>query len=337
MKYKMSDVAKKAGVSVATVSNVLNNKSIVSEETKLKVLSAVQEMGYSFDAGARMLKTGKSYAVGFIIPDISSAFYAILIKQIEEIFDKTEYTLIIGNTLEKPERQKRELLSMATNNVDGLIIASCCREYSEFQKYIPGNTPVLCIDRNVVGSPHSEISVNFRDALYRATEDLLKRGYRKFGIINGLQNWILGSSRAEPIIECLNYFNITVPKENIVFIEDINLGAGTAAVTLYQHGCDVIFAPNLNCANEAVNALLEAGATLNKDVTLLMIQDDPKDRDHYGKLFPMIVQPAYEIGYQIGTQILQMIEHPDMPPTITKLQAEYRPVTDIYYMKKWKD
>lgn len=170
----MSDVAKKAGVSVATVSNVLNNKSIVSEATKLKVLSTVQEMGYSFDAGARMLKTGKSYAVGFIIPDISSVFYAILIKQIEEIFDKSGYTLIIGNTLEKPERQKRELLSMTANSVDGLIIASCCREYSEFQKYIPSNTPVLFVDRNVIGSPHSEISVNFRDCFISSHQRFIK-------------------------------------------------------------------------------------------------------------------------------------------------------------------
>ena len=95
MKYKMSDVAKAAGVSIATVSNVLNNKSMVAEKTRELVLRTAESMEYKIDNAARTLKTGKSYAVGFIVPDISSIFFSILSKQIEEILERSGYEMCI--------------------------------------------------------------------------------------------------------------------------------------------------------------------------------------------------------------------------------------------------
>ena len=75
MKYKMRDVAEAAGVSIATVSNVLNNKTPVAEKTRALVLQTAERMGYKIDNAARTLKTGRSNTIGFIIPDISSIFF----------------------------------------------------------------------------------------------------------------------------------------------------------------------------------------------------------------------------------------------------------------------
>ncbi|MDO4343975.1 MAG: LacI family DNA-binding transcriptional regulator [Eubacteriales bacterium] len=332
----MSDVAKAAGVSVATVSNVLNNKSIVNEKTKLHVLKIANEMGYTVDNAARALKTGRSNAVGMIVPDISSVFFSIIVRQIEEILEKHGYTLIVSNSLERIERQRNHLLSFSSGMVDAIIIASCAMDYKEFEQCIPRNLPVLFIDRPVINSQHSEISVNFRDSLYRATEDLLNRGFRNFGLIPGLKDWSLMDYRTVAIRDCLEHYHIPFDQNNMLFIQDINLGGGPYAVELYKKKCQVIFTPNSDCTSEALSALLEVGAVINQDVTLLAVSDDPKDRALYGNMFPMVVQPTYEIAVQTANQILQMIKTPDMRPITMRLAAEYRPAAEpIHYMKKW--
>lgn len=336
MKYKMSDVAKAAGVSIATVSNVLNNKSQVAEKTRELVLKTAESMEYKIDNAARTLKTGKSYAVGFIVPDISSIFFSILSKQIEEILERSGYALIVSNSLERLERQIKHLSSFSSGMVDAVIIASCTGDFQRFQQFMPANIPALFVDRPVTTSEYSEISVNFRDALYKATEDLLTRNFRKFGLIIGLKDWSQLDYRTIAIQDCLRDYGIPIDPENILYIPDINAGAGSCALELYRRNCEVIFCPNSNCTKEALDTLLEAGAVINQDVTLLAINDDPRDRTKYGNMFPTVVQPTYEIGVQIAGCILQLMENPEMRPITMRLAAEYRPVSEkIYCMKKW--
>lgn len=336
MKYKMSDVAKAAGVSIATVSNVLNNKSIVTEKTRELVLMTAKNMEYRIDNAARTLKTGKTYAVGFIIPDISSIFFSILIKQIEEILEEAGYTLIVSNSLEKLERQIKQLTSFSSGTVDAVIIASCTDDFDKFKQYMPTNIPSLFIDRPVSTTEYSEISVHFRDALYKATVDLLDKGFKNFGLIAGLKDRDLHDYRIGPIQDCLRDYAIPFDPSNIVYISNINKGAGPCALELYKRNCDVVFCPNSNCTQEALNALLEYGVTINQDITLLSISDDPRDHTKYENMFPTIVQPSYEIGVQTAKCILKLIENPNMHPITMRLAAEYRPVPKhIYYIRKW--
>lgn len=332
----MSDVAKAAGVSIATVSNVLNNKSMVAEKTRELVLRTAESMEYKIDNAARTLKTGKSYAVGFIVPDISSIFFSILSKQIEEILERSGYALIVTNSLEKLDRQIKHLRSFSSGMVDAVIIASCTGDFHSFQQFMPANIPALFVDRPVATTEYSEISVNFRDALYKATEDLLVKGFKKFGLIIGLKDWSQLDYRTTAIQECLRNYGVPLDPENILYIPDINLGAGPCALELYKRNCEVIFCPNTNCTQEALNALLDNGAVINGDVTLLAINDDPRDRTRYGNMFPTVVQPSYEIGVQIANCILQLIDNPDIRPFTIRLAAEYRPVPEhVYRMKKW--
>lgn len=336
MKYKMSDVAKAAGVSIATVSNVLNNKSQVAPKTRELVLKTAESMEYRIDNAARTLKTGKSYAIGFIVPDISSIFFSILSKQIEEILERAGYALIVSNSLEKLERQIKHLSSFSSGMVDAVIIASCTNDFHKFEQYMPANIPALFVDRPVSAPEYSEISVNFRDALYKATEDLLMRGFKEFGLIIGLKDWCQSDYRTIAIQDCLHDYGIPLNADNILYIQDINAGAASCALELYKHNCEVIFCPNSNCTREALDALLECGAVINQDVTLLAVNDDPRDRTRYSNMFPTVVQPSYEIGVQIANCILQLVEKPGSRPVTMRLAAEYRPVPEhVYCMKKW--
>ncbi len=336
MKYKMRDVAEAAGVSIATVSNVLNNKTPVAEKTRALVLQTAERMGYKIDNAARTLKTGRSNTIGFIIPDISSIFFSILTKQVEEILEQSGYSLIVSNSLEKLDRQIKHLQSFSSGMVDAVIIASCEHDFSKFRQFMPSNIPALFVDRPVSAPEYSEISVNFRDPIYKATEDLLSHGHRKFGLIVGLKDWGVSDYRINAIKDCLRNYNIPLNEKNILYISDINIGAGPCALELYRRNCDVIFCPNSNCTREALDSLLEYGAVINRDVTLLAVNDDPRDRTQYSNMFPTVVQPSYEIGTQIAHCILELIKNPASRPFTMRLAAEYRPVPkQIYYMKKW--
>lgn len=336
MKNSMRDVAKAAGVSIGTVSNVLNNKAVVSEKTRETVLKAAKEMGYNINGAARMLKTGRANAVGFIIPDISSIFFSIIVKQVEKILEQVGVTLIVSNSLERLDRQINHIISFSNGSVDAIIIASCTCELEKFEAYLPPHIPVLFVDRPIQSPHYSEISVSFHDPLYKATEDLLIKGYRKFGLIDGLKEWSQADYRTSGIIDCLNDHNILDTEQYLLSISEINVGAGPCALELYKKGCEVIFTPNSNCTEEAVFALLEEGAVINEDILLLAVNDDPRDRMQYASMFPCVVQPTYAIGTHIANRILQMIETPSLPPMLLQMSAEYRPApTPARRLKKW--
>ena len=104
MKVTISDVARLAGVSTATVSHTINSTRYVSGETKEKVYRAIAELGYTPDASARSFRTGKKKTIGFIVPDISNKFFATMIESVENYLSAHGYHLIIANTKENPER-----------------------------------------------------------------------------------------------------------------------------------------------------------------------------------------------------------------------------------------
>ena len=109
MKVTISDVAKLAGVSTATVSHTINNTRYVSSETKEKVYRAISELGYTPDASARSFRTGKKKTVGFIVPDIANKFFATMIESVETCLAAHGYHLIIANTKEDMDREENNI------------------------------------------------------------------------------------------------------------------------------------------------------------------------------------------------------------------------------------
>ena len=147
MKVTISDVARLAGVSTATVSHTINSTRYVSGETKEKVYRAIAELGYTPDASARSFRTGKKKTIGFIVPDISNKFFATMIESVENYLSAHGYHLIIANTKENPEREETNIRLLSAGLVDGLLIASTMEDFSRFESLIPAGFPVVLVDR----------------------------------------------------------------------------------------------------------------------------------------------------------------------------------------------
>ena len=147
MKVTISDVARLAGVSTATVSHTINNTRYVSDETKERVYQAIRELGYTPDASARSFRTGKKQTVGFIVPDISNKFFGTMIEAVENYLSEHGYHLIIANTKEDADREETSLRLLTAGLVDGILVASTMEDFNRFDATIPAGFPVVLVDR----------------------------------------------------------------------------------------------------------------------------------------------------------------------------------------------
>ena len=176
MKVTISDVARLAGVSTATVSHTINSTRYVSGETKEKVYRAIAELGYTPDASARSFRTGKKKTIGFIVPDISNKFFATMIESVENYLSAHGYHLIIANTKENPEREETNIRLLSAGLVDGLLIASTMEDFSRFESLIPAGFPVVLVDRTFDTKRFPSVSVSNFQPIYRSVCRLAGKG-----------------------------------------------------------------------------------------------------------------------------------------------------------------
>ena len=188
MKVTISDVAKLAGVSTATVSHTINNTRYVSNETKEKVYRAIEELGYTPDASARSFRTGKKKIIGFIVPDIANKFFATMIESVEKYLSANGYQLIIANTRENMDREETNIRLLTAGLVDGLLVASTMDDFQRFDALIPAGFPVVLVDRIFETKKYSSVCVSNFQPIYRSVCRLAGKGDQRIGIIGGLQH-----------------------------------------------------------------------------------------------------------------------------------------------------
>ena len=160
MKVTISDVARLAGVSTATVSHTINSTRYVSEETQEKVRRAIAELGYTPDASARSFRTGKKKTIGFIVPDISNKFCGTMIEAVENCLAGRGYHLIIANTKEDMDREETNLRLLTAGLVDGLLIASTMDDFQRLEQALPAGFPVVLVDRTFPEKKYASVCVS---------------------------------------------------------------------------------------------------------------------------------------------------------------------------------
>lgn len=175
----IKDVARLAGVSPSTVSRALSNRVFVEEETRQKVLKAVTELDYHPNIIARGLKKGKTYILGFMVPDINSLFYPMIMNAIERYASQKGYSLILMNNDESLEREKQALQSIASRGVDGILCMSVDDEISHLEAFQSEHKiPVVLVNR-VAGKNMSSVSIDDEHGGYLMTKYLLDHGHTR--------------------------------------------------------------------------------------------------------------------------------------------------------------
>ena len=229
MGLTIKDVAERAGVSVTTVSRVLNNRGSLSDKTREKVHTAMEELNYYPNQLAVNLFKKRSMLVGLIVPDVSHPFYGTEIKYIEEALYEQGYKLMLCNAGEDQQREKDYLTMLQRNKVDGIIIASHTLDLEDYNKV---NLPVVALDR-YLGRNIPTISADHEQGGRLAAAELVRSGCKKVAQIIGSSAVPTPSNERYTVfrhvmrehgVECLDYelpLNAFRFTEYLDFVQDI--------------------------------------------------------------------------------------------------------------------
>lgn len=309
------DVARLAGVSVASVSRALNGLSNVRPEMRARVEAAARELHFMPHAGARSLSLSKAHAVGVVLPDLHGEFFSEVLRGIDSGAHARGYQLLLSNMRGDPETARQAFAAMR-GRVDGLIVMAPTLSRAEIDGMIPPSTPAVFVN-SVINPDRMMVVVDNVAGAYAATRHLLDLGRRRILHIRGPVGNIdaeereIGYRRA--VAEAANAGAAKVVAGN--FTED----SGACAVqTLIEAGNEVeaIFAANDAMAFGAIRALGEAGRRVPDDVAIVGFDDVPAAR--HTALTTMQVNMA-EIGVRCAERVIDAIEGRVASPAIERV------------------
>jgi DNA-binding LacI/PurR family transcriptional regulator len=181
----INDVAKLAGVSPKTVSNVINARPHVREETRLRVLGAVQELGYHPDIAARGLVTKRRNLIGFMLWDILNPAYTEMVEIVIAKARDAGYMLILGNVARDPTEEERLATLLIERRVDGAILASTTKYSTVPQRLMAAGVPVVLVSRYPEDLATDYVGVDNLTGGYLVTQHLIRLGHERISFIRG--------------------------------------------------------------------------------------------------------------------------------------------------------
>ena len=326
MKVTISDVARLAGVSTATVSHTINNTRYVSGDTKNKVYQAISQLGYTPDASARSFRTGKKKTIGFIVPDISNKFFGTIIESAENCLSAHGYHLIIANTKENMDREETNLRLLTAGLVDGLLIASTMGDSRRLDSLLPAGFPVVLVDRTFEEQKFPSVSVSNFQAIYRSVCRLAARGRKRVGIIGGLPRLSTTQERVAAYQAAAADCGLAAPEGLIRYGDSMEDSAPPCLDALLEQGCDAILVCQGLMAEVSIAYLREKGIRPGQDLELVSFVDyNTRANAFYYHQVDRIIQPVEDLGRAAGEQILLRVQRPDAPAAQRVLTSAYQP------------
>ncbi|MCP1428923.1 LacI family transcriptional regulator [Microbacterium foliorum] len=185
MAVGVKDVAAAAGVSVGTVSNVLNQPERVSAKTVERVQRVIRELGFVRNDAARQLRAGRSRSIGLVVPDIGNPFFAEVVRGAEDRAADAGMTVLLGNSDERDERQLAHLELFQEQRVNGVLLTPASDDLSAVHRFAAGGMPVVLVDREVEEGVLPSVSVDDVEGGRVAAEHLLASGRRRLAFVGG--------------------------------------------------------------------------------------------------------------------------------------------------------
>jgi len=209
----MSDVAREAGVSLMTVSRVINNKGDVSSETRQRILEIISNLGYRPSGIARSLATQETYTIGLVVPDVSNPFFADITQGVERLAHSRGYHVFLCNTEEDPQRELAVIQSLEEKRVDGLILCSPRLEEEKLINAIVKLPAVVLVNRRLHKAEQDTFDgVNLDDERCGqiAAHHLIQRGHQRIGFLTGPPASYSGAGRRRGFLAALQKAGITL-------------------------------------------------------------------------------------------------------------------------------
>ncbi|EOH6242027.1 HTH-type transcriptional regulator GalS [Klebsiella pneumoniae] len=274
------DVARQAGVSVATVSRVLNNSALVSPDTRDVVMKAVTQLGYRPNANAQALATQVSDTIGVVVMDVSDAFFGALVKAVDTVAQQHQKYVLIGNSYHEAEKERHAIEVLIRQRCSALIVHSKALsddELSDFMQHIPG---MVLINRIVPGYAHRCVGLDNVSGALMATRMLLNHGHQRIGYLSSNHGIEDDDMRREGWSKALQEQGIIAPDSWIGSGSPDMQGGEAAMVELLGRnlGLTAVFAYNDSMAAGALTTLKDNGIVVPQHLSLIGFDDIPISR-----------------------------------------------------------
>lgn len=323
-KVSIKDIAQKAGVSIATVSLVLNDKNKkgrVSRDKAEEIKKIAKEMNYQPNVVARSLQSGRSQTIGLLVADISNPFFASLAFYIQERSEKAGYAVIIMNTNESDTQMEKMINIMKNRQVDGYIIVPTKRGESSVKALLDAKAPLVLVDRYYPSLQTYNVMLDGYQASYRAAGLLMEKGCRNIGLViyGGTQSHM--SERRYGYVDALRSADLYRPELVCeVNFSSLNEDMSAAISYLLEKGVDGIFFVTISISLSGIRYLFERGIKIQEDVQVVCF-DKSEVFDYMPKPIPYVLQPIEAMGNKAVDLLLAQMESEEQAPQSCKLPA----------------
>lgn len=304
---KMSDVAKLANVSPATVSRVLSNPDLVSKETREKVMEVINKVNYKPHIVARQFRTKETKIILVVVPDITSAFFSKVLHGIEHVAVKNGYQVILGDTENDTDREQEYINLLLQKQADGMVLLTARQDKAKLEE-IAEHFPMVLACEYMDGSNVPTVSIDNISSARKATEHLIQQGHTKIAHITGPINVVLGRDRLRGFQQAMMSHDLEIDS---AYIQegDFSFESGYNQMLKFlalETPPTAVFAFNDEMAMGAIKAVKDSNLLVPNDVAIVGF-DNIKMASVIEPNLTTIDQPKYEIGKKAMELLLNLI------------------------------
>ncbi|MED4979039.1 LacI family DNA-binding transcriptional regulator [Geobacillus stearothermophilus] len=304
----IKDVAKRANVSTATVSRVLRNTGNVTEETRQRVLEAIEALNYQPNVLGRYLRRMETETVLVVVPDIMNPFFSKVLRGIEAVALKHGYQVLLGDTQNDARLEEQYLNVLPQRQVDGMIFLTA-RIRKELMEEMARQFPIVLACEYLEGADIPTVSIDNISSARKATEHLIRLGHCRIAHLSGPMNIILSRDRLRGYQQALAQHELEADAA-LVQEGDFTYESGyhlTLKLLALEKPPTAIFAANDEMAIGAIKAVRHRGGRVPDDVAVVGF-DDIQMASIFEPSLTTIAQPMFEIGQKAMELLLALIE-----------------------------
>lgn len=309
------DVARAAGVSVGTVSHVLNGRQKVSDDRRQRVLAAAQAVGYRPNGLARSLRQQRSGVVGFSLPGISSAYYAALAQAFEDVAAQSGQVLMQVMSRGDPDLERDRLGALLDRRVDGILLVPSIDPASALALAAASGTPLVTVGCLAPGQTDGidNVTLDDRQAMRDAIAHLMAKGHRRFVFLVRDPRLAVTSTRIHALEELIHEHAGNIAAETLAFGDDrARFDRELPARLLAPAGPTAILASNSIVAHWALLALHRHGLAWPDDISVLAF-DEPIWGDLTSPPLSILRQPVLQIAATAWNMLMHRRDQPGAP------------------------
>jgi LacI family transcriptional regulator len=306
------DVAARAGVSVATVSRVLNGKAVVREETSRQVLAAAETLHYVPNVAARSLSIRRSHTIGIVLPDVHGEFFSEVIRGVDVAARHAGYHILVSGS-HSDVGEMLEVLEAMRGRVDGLVVMAPDVALASLHQSLPSDLPLVLLNSTDAG--RDAITIDNYGGARAMMRHLAELGHVHIAFIQGPSHNVDARERLRGFRQAMRGLDVKSPR-SLEFAGDFTEESGHAAglkILTASPRPTAIFAANDSMAVGALAALAEAGVEVPDEMSVAGFDDIPIARYVTPPLTTIRIDTA-DLGRRAFGLLLDAIEHPSIPP-----------------------